>query len=114
MTMLDLVLCSLASVYALWAFYLASMALVRARADGRLGTPAFSLGLPIVAVGLLLDCAVNLTVASLLFLDAPRELLVTRRLKRYHAQGSGWRTRLAAYVCKNFLDQFDPTGEHCD
>ena len=96
---------------ATWVFYLAAMNLVEHRKA--LGPVAKLNGYVIIAIGLAFDLVLNIVVATVVFLDPPRELLLTTRLKRYRS-GSGWRSRVAAWVCKRLLDQFDPNGEgHC-
>lgn len=110
-------------VYALWAFYLAVMALKRAKDAGQLSRPALVLGMPIVLVGLALDFVTNLLVMTLVLLELPRHTTVTARLKR-HAylaleaahfdEPPPWRSKVSAWICSNFLDVFDPTGKHCD
>lgn len=102
----------LAAGYLLWVLYQAVMNLQRARDNRTLPRPAYYLGLPILWVGLALDCAVNMTLASLLFLELPHELLVTSRLERQVFDGSGWRQRLARWIAANLLDPFDPRGSH--
>lgn len=104
---------ALALVYALWVFYLALMNLKRAKDAGTLRPWARRLGAPVLLLGYLLDVAVNLLVMTLLMAEAPREWLVTDRLKR-HRVGSGWRASLARWMCRDLLDAFDPSGCHCD
>lgn len=104
------------AVYVLWVYYLASMSLLRARADGKVkpGTfQAFAV-LFVVAPGLLLDWLVNVTICTALFAEIPetwREL-VTGRLQRHCGQPT-WRGRIASFICRQLLDRFDPTGKHC-
>lgn len=104
---------ALLSVYALWVFYLAVMHLKRARDNGTLSRPALYLGYPVLLVGYLLDVFVQVVVASILFLDIPREWTLTGRLKRYIAGPEGWRETVAVWMCLHLLDQFDPDGRHC-
>lgn len=105
----------LASVYALWIFYLAVMHLKRARDNGTLSRPALYLGYPVLLVGYALDVFVQVVVASVVFLDPPRELTLTGRLKRYinTSPAGSWREAAAAWMCAHLLDQFDPDGRHC-
>lgn len=104
---------ALGSAYALWVFYLAVMALKRARDAGTLSPVALRLGWPVLLVGLAIDAAVNLTVASVLFLELPRELTVTARLTRHIEQRPAhWRGRLALWITSHLLDTFDPSGLH--
>lgn len=99
--------------WALWALYVLVMGIYRAHMDKRLTRLTYAMALPWVVLGFALDVAVNLTVASLLFLELPQELLVTSRLKRHITAPCGWRNRLAALICDRMLDVFDPTGNHC-
>lgn len=96
----------------LFVFYAAVMSLKRARDDGRMSWSMKAMALPALYIGLLLDIAVNVTVCTVLFLELPRELLVTSRLTR-HAQGAGWRSAIARWICVNLLDALDPSGCHC-
>jgi hypothetical protein len=66
----------------------------------------------VLLVGALLDVAANLTLFSIACLDAPRELLVTARLKRYAAWPDGWRRRFALWFADDLLDDFDLSGKH--
>ena len=98
----------------LWALYILVMGIYRAHLDKRLTRLTYALAMPWVALGFALDVVVNVTVASLLFLEPPWELLVTSRLKRHiAASAGGWRHRLAVFICDHLLDVFDPTGNHC-
>jgi hypothetical protein len=100
------------SFYLLWILYLAVMNLQRARDNGSISRPAYILGLPLLYVGLLVDCVVNLIPVSFLFLELPKELLVTQRLTRHANSSEGWRKRLAIWFAVNLLDTFDPSGKH--
>lgn len=56
--------------------------------------------------GLLLDFLLNL-VATLFFLDLPREWLLTGRLQRYVDGPDGWRRRLALAIDADKLEPYD-------
>ena len=98
--------------YALFAVYILVMGIHRAHLSKRLSGPVLWLCAPLVVLGYAMDCLFNLTIASLVFLERPREWLLTARLQR-HMLGTGWRSRLAAWVCDSLLDPFDPDGNHC-
>lgn len=100
-------------LYAFWMLYLAVMALYRAHLQKALTKIGYVLGLPLLLVGLLVDFVMNITVFSVLFLELPREWLVTGRLQR-HIKQSGWRYSLAKFICEHLLNFADPTGNHCD
>ena len=104
---------SLAAVYGLWLFYLASMNIIRAKEAGTISKPALILGYPIVIVALLLDVLVNVFVMTLVFVEPPQEWLVTQRLERHWANPPGFRHTIATFICKSFLNTFDPSGDHC-
>lgn len=100
-------------LWVFWALFVLVMGMYRAWLAKRLGRLAIALSLPWIVIGLALDFAANCSLAIVLFVDLPHELLVTRRLRRYILQGSGWRRDVAVWVCENLLDPFDPTGDHC-
>lgn len=99
-------------LYFTWLLYQAVMNLQRARDNGTLPRPAYYLGLPILAVGLFWDFLTNVTVVNLIFLERPRELLITSRLERHAFGPDGWRKNLARWFAANLLDPFDPRGTH--
>ena len=104
-------LIGLGSTYALWIFFLAVMNLARAKDAGQLTATAKALGYPVLIVGYLLDCFVNLTVMTVLLLEIPQETTVTSRLSRHLEEGSGWRYSIAAWAAP-LLDPYDPSGKH--
>lgn len=60
-----------------------------------------------------MDAAVNIAVASVLFLELPHELTVTARLTRHIEQRpTHWRGKLSMWIAVNLLDAFDPSGVH--
>lgn len=111
-TPLTLALAGFLSLYALWVFYLAVMALKRARDAGTLTKTARVMGTPVLFIGLLLDFLVNVTVMTVLFAELPKEWLVTSRLQRHakHDDKPGC-MRVVAWL-RQFLDPFDPSGKH--
>jgi len=105
----------LAALYACWMLYVLVMGLYRAHQKGRIPrwSATWVLGMPIVAVAYAANAVLNVTLASVVFLDAPRELQVTGRLKRYMDGPDGWRRRAADWVCTHLLDPLAPDGDHC-
>lgn len=97
---------------ALWLLFLAVMALKTARDNGKLPKVVLPFAYIILYVGLLVDFAVNITVATVLFLELPKEGTVTSRVSRHLKESSGWRQKLAKFICGNFLDPFE-IGGHC-
>lgn len=100
-------------IWMFWALYVFSMGVYRAKLDGRLRGLNAVLAFPIFLFAAIVDVFFNLVVAPLVFLDLPKEWLVTKRLKRYMAEGSGWRYNIAKLICDSVLDPFDPDGDHC-
>jgi len=70
-----------------------------------------------VAIGYIADVAYQVIFGTTQFLDFPRELTFTARLKRYK-YGSLltpvdlWRYEKALAICTR-LDPYDPSGGHC-
>lgn len=110
---MDAIIYLLAFLWAFWAMYVLIMGIYRAHLAKRLTAVTLCLSAPFIVLGYLMDVIANLTVAALVFLELPRELLVTSRLSRYVAQGHGWRFKAANWICNNLLDVFDPSGDHC-
>ena len=109
-------LAALATLYlwVFWGLYVLVMGIYRAYLAGRLTTTTKLLGAPFVLAGIVMDVLANLTLAGLVFVELPREWLVTDRLQRHvRTPTSAWRTRLATWVCDHLLDVFDPRGDHC-
>ena len=69
--------------------------------------------LPLAPLFLLLDVAMNITIGSLLFLEVPRWWTLSERLHYHAISNHGWKTYLAAWLCRNLLNPFDPDGHHC-
>jgi hypothetical protein len=100
------------SLYVLWVYFLAVMALERVDDITPLTGAVRAFALCVLLPGYLLDAVVNLTVMTVLLLDVPREWLVTARLSRLISD-DGWRGRIARWFCSTLLDPFDPRGCHC-
>lgn len=110
---MTLTMWAFASIYTLWVFYLAVMNLKRAKDAGTIPRTALWFGYPVLLAGLLIDLFVNVFVATVIFLDLPRELTMTARLKRYVREQPGtWRASVAVWFAANLLDAFDPSGKH--
>lgn len=113
--MIELAIYAVSFLWLFWGMYVLVMGLYRAKLDGRLTPLTYALSLPFLLVGLAMDVVANATVASVLFLEPPREWLVTERLQRHIAtRRFTWRYKLATWVCTHLLDFVDPTGAHCD
>lgn len=104
---------TLLALWSFYIFYLACMALVGGHKRGSLTLASKLLGYPIIAIGLAIDVFMNAVVFTLIFLERPREWLVTDRLKR-HIKQHTLRAKLARFLCHEILSPFDPSGDHCD
>lgn len=106
-------LVALAYLYAFWCAYVLVMGIYRAHLADRLVGLNKVMALPVVAIAYAMDVVANWIIAPLVFLDWPREALVTARLVRYKRDDHGWRRQIADFICERLLDVFDPTGDHC-
>lgn len=100
-------------LYLFWMFYVLIMGLYRAYLSKRLVGLNKYLAAPCLLIGLILDVVANIFFATFIFMELPKEWLVTSRLMRYQTYDHGYRKKLAQYICDNVLDPFDPTGNHC-
>lgn len=103
----------IAALWLFYVFYVFTMGVYRVQLAGKLTGLSKVLLMPFVVVAVLMDVACQMTVATVVFLELPKELLVTARLQRYLRGEDGWRKTIALYVCNNLLDPFDPNGKHC-
>lgn len=99
--------------YSLWIFYILVMGLYRAKLNNRLSKAATVFGAPFLLIGYILDVVSNLTIASVILMEWPKEALVTTRLRRHLSGSKTWRYHIAKYICDSLLDPFDPRGSHC-
>lgn len=97
-------------LWLLWGFFLAVMALWRARREGTLSKPAMVLGIPYMLGGYALDIVGNI-IMTIPMLELPHEWFVTTRLKR-HKYAQNFRGRIARWMAAHLLDPFDPRGTH--
>jgi len=111
--MITFIISIVAYIWLFWCAYVLVMGLYRAHLNGRLTGLNRIMAYPAVGVGYAMDIFANLVIAPIIFLDFPKEFLVTARLKRYMSAGTGWRYKVAEYVCNHVLDVFDPKGDHC-
>lgn len=103
----------LAYLYFFWTLYVLVMGFYRAHLNNRLTRFTKILSGPWVIVGVIFDASANIFIATFVFMELPREWLVTTRLTRYQTYPKGYKKKLAEYICDKLLDPFDPTGNHC-
>lgn len=108
-----IILYIIASLLAFWTLYLAVMNLYKAYQVKTIPKNILPLAYCILALGAFVDLVMNFTLFTLIFLDTPKEILVTKRLKRYIKSYVGWRYKLAFWICGNLLNPFDKSGNHC-
>jgi len=96
-----------------YVLYVAVMGIYRAFLAGKLCWYHWALLWWVVLIGLAFDVLANCTVAWFVFEERPREWLVTTRLTRYRKTGTTSQQSIAAFICDNLLDLFDPNGDHC-
>lgn len=103
---------TLAAVWLLWVMFVCVMRLQMLRDAGQLTLGQKIMGYPVLALGLVLDCAVNTSLCTMIFVELPREWTVSGRLWRHSTQGNGWRKKTALFVRTQLLDTADPRGYH--
>lgn len=67
--------------------------------------------LPWLWTGFALDVLFNIFVVSFVLLDPPQELTLSARINRLEHYGTGYRQRLANWVCRAYLRPVDDA--HC-
>lgn len=100
-------------LYLFFILYVASMGMVRAHKEGKLNSILWVLCVPFVALSWVIDVIHNITLFTLLYLELPRELTVTERLKR-HVSEHTFRGKLSRWIAETVLNPFDYSGNHVD
>lgn len=97
-----------------WALYVCSMQFKYFRDD--LYPVAKFHAYILVIIMIILDVILNIIISPI-FLEPPRydkkEWLLSPRLKRWNRERSGYRSKIAGWICEHFLNQFDRSGDHC-
>ena len=109
-------LIAIAFLHTFFALYVLATALYRAHLDKVLTKVGYVFGYPWLLLAVLVDFFAQFTIFIVIFLELPREFLVTQRLRRHLDNGEekdGWRWRVAHQICSKVLDYFDPRGSHC-
>jgi len=94
-------------------FYLALMNLKRNK--DKISRPMWIAVFPVYVGGIIANIVLmNFVVGTLFFLEIPRELVFTDRVKRHNYDSDGWRNDVANWFCANVLDPYDPDPMgHC-
>lgn len=103
-----IILETLLYTYVMWVLFLAVMSLYAAWKT--LPTVTKALAIPAVLLAVVMDVGLNI-IATVPFLDPPREWTFSQRMGRYKRIKS-WRTPIACWFCSNLLDPFQ-VGGHC-
>ncbi len=103
----------LLTLWALWILYVAMMNIKGAALKDSLPWQAKIIVLPTMLVFDIVEFIANAIVCTIIFIDLPKEVTVSDRLRRYVAQPEkyGWRLCIVRFI-KPMLDPFDPEGPH--
>lgn len=107
------VLIFLLALWALWILYIAMMNVKRALMAGDIPWQAKLLVVPTKYVFDVVEFFCNVVVCTAVFLDLPKEVTVSDRLRRYHRDPlcPRWRMIIVNFI-KPMIDPFDPAGTH--
>lgn len=96
------------------AMYVIVMALDRAHDEGKLAPASVVIGYAFMYFCLVWDVLCNVFIASLIFLELPREATISQRLRRLVKLPAGWRKTLAIWFATHLLNPFSNGGPHVD
>jgi len=103
----------LAWPFALWVLYLAYCTLRVSEKNGKFAAtpwPVKVFSYAALAAGWLLDAGFNIVIGTIAFVELPQELTFTDRCSR-HMIESGWRGKIARWVCESWLNPME--AGHC-
>lgn len=101
-------------LYVFWVLFVAAMNIYRVELAHKLTTAIRLMALPVIACAYIVDALANIFIATAVFMEVPKEWLVTSRLHRYLLTRTDWRYTAAKWLCTQLLDPLDPTGRHCE
>ena len=101
------------TLWALWVLYIAMMNIKRVATTQTMPWRVRALVYPTMAVFEIVEFVANVVVLTVLFVDWPKEIRVSDRLRRYWSNPYryGWRLHVVKFL-KPMLDPFDPAGTH--
>lgn len=105
------VLVPLLLIYALYIYFCALTNLQRVYQANKLTLLGKCFAYPSVVIGVGIDVIVNTFIATVVFMEFPKEWTLSMRLKRYLETGSGYRLAVAKWI-EPVLDPLDPSGDH--
>lgn len=97
-----------------WVFYLATMNLEIVAKSGKMTRTAKLLSMLPRFLAALLNGCLNITLATLMFFDLPREMYFSHRLRRYCTNPKyigTWRHKMALFFARQLLNPHDLHGE---
>lgn len=108
----------LIAFYALWLCYIVVMRLRDKKEDGAFRVLDYVLGYPTLAIGYVVDFAVNTVIGTILYLEIPQEMTLSSRSLR-HARArifyptglDRWRGALARWTLDS-IGWYDKHGGH--
>ena len=103
-----------------WAYFLIAMKLKWANDRNKIKSKFLRFNAYLLlSTGAPIYIFLNIVVATIIFIDLPREWQFTKRCRRYIKGETGWfeitrkwRKKAATWICRVFLDPFDE-GSHC-
>lgn len=103
----------LVTLWALWILYVAMMNIKSVSDRGPLPWQSKIIVYPTTIIFSIVEVLANCIVCTIIFLDMPKEITVSSRLRRYNTNPStlAWRMSIVKFV-KPMLDPFDPEGPH--
>ena len=107
------ILFALLILWALWILYVAMMNIEQSAQRSPLPWQSKFMVYPTMVIFDIIEFIANVIVCSIIFLDPPRELTVSDRLRRYYINKEryGWRIVIVNFI-KPMLDPFDHKGPH--
>lgn len=100
------------ALWLLWCGFVAVMHIRRVRDQWGLTLAQKICGYPLLAVGYALDVALQITLATVVFVREPEDWTISERLMRYRRERDDWRHDLAVWIQERLLADFDVSGDH--
>lgn len=107
--MINFIIYAVVSMFILWFFFINVM--TWKKYESKIPNWIKPILKLIAIIGIVWDFLFNITFATVIFLELPKETMLTFRMQRILLTDDGWRFKVARFICRYLVEPWDPN--HC-
>jgi hypothetical protein len=104
---------SLLFIYVFYLGFALSVSVYRRWLGGYLSLPNKIVFAPVLGIFLLFDILLNFLIILVFGFPPKNAYTLSKRFEKYRLNNSGIKKSFATFICERFLNEIDPTGQHC-